>query len=76
MDRRSIKFFDLPEKEDAKEELQNDYKQKIERELAFKSPLPDNPENVPGFKLVRTIFGTKKVCLCVLYGTFDSVGRV
>lgn len=56
--RRSIDFFRIREKE----KLGDDSKKNSPPELPSEMELvPDNPDQEPGWKLVRTVFGTKKV---------------
>ena len=60
-DWKSIDFFNLPEPE-TRQDVDENWMASLERELkeAEASIVPENPENVPGWQLVRTIFGSQK----------------
>ena len=60
-DWKSIDFFNIPEPKTRQDEDEN-WMASLERELkeAEASIVPENPENVPGWQLVRTIFGSQK----------------
>jgi hypothetical protein len=63
--RRSLNFFKIRER---KEEDEDSNKYSVPELPPEREQVPDNPEQAPGWKLVRTVYGTKKV-LCLHFRT-------
>lgn len=74
--RRSIDFFAMPEKDEGSEQS-GAAETKTETAVLphERNPIPENPEEVPGWRMVRTVFGSKKVLRIAVMSRLCSSAR-